>query len=144
MKEKIILVYKDIQGEIAEEIIWSEKLNNGYHRVENIPFFAPNLAYNDIVTVEEDNGLLYFNELIESSGHSTIQIIFFKENKVKIVLKKLESLGCSWEEMKNQPYFALDVNQDVDFFKVRKVLNIEFENGTLDFKESCLSDRHIS
>lgn len=143
MKAKVVLVYKDIEDEIAEETIWSEKLDNGYYRIDNIPLYAPNLSYNDIIAVEEDEGVLYFDDLIESSGHSTIQIIFFKEDEAKGVLTKLEKLGCSWEGMKSQPYYSVDVSPSVNYADVRQILDEEAEKEILDYKESCLAENHI-
>ena len=70
------LVYHDLEGKLAIESIWAEK-EGQYYRVKNIPFFAPNVAYNDLISVEADHDELFFDHLIKPSGHSTIQIIFF-------------------------------------------------------------------
>lgn len=105
-------------------------------------FYAPNLALNDIISVENDEGNLYFDELIEPSGHSTIQIIFFHENEIKRLLNALEKIGCKWEGMKGQPYFAVDIPSKIDFKLVRRLLDIEFNKQILDFKETCLSENH--
>ena len=141
MKSKVVLVYKDVEGKIAEEKVWANPEGKNY-KIDNIPFYAPNLAFNDIVRVENDNGTLYFDDLVEPSGHSTIQIIFFKESEIKRVLYTLEQLGCHWEGMENQPYFAIDVPPNIEYKQIRFFLNSEFENKILDFKESCLSERH--
>jgi Domain of unknown function (DUF4265) len=119
MKAKVVLVYKNIEDEITEETIWAEKLENGYYKIDNIPFYAPNLAYNDVIAVEDDEGVLYFDDLIESSGHSTIQIIFFKENEAKEILSKLEYIGCRWEGMKNQPYYSVDIPPNINYINVK-------------------------
>ncbi|MCB9344166.1 MAG: DUF4265 domain-containing protein [Lewinellaceae bacterium] len=139
MKSKVILVYKDIEDEIAEEVIWAEELENGYYRIDNIPFYAPNLAYNDVIAVEDDEGVLYFDNLIKSSGHSTVQIIFFKEIEAKRVLPKLESLGCNWEGIKDQPYYSIDIPPNINYSNVKQFLDEQSENKILDYKESCLA-----
>lgn len=141
MREKVVLVYKDIEGEIAEETIWVEHVGKNF-KVDNIPFYAPNVAINDIISVEDDNGTLYFDELVKSSGHSTLQIIFFKQAEIKRVLKSMERMGCHWEGMEGQPYFAIDIPPNVDYKKIRQFLDHEFDNKTLDFKEACLSENH--
>lgn len=141
MKNKIVLVYKDIEGRLAEETIWGQLVEENY-KVDNIPFYAPNLALNDIISVEDDDGVLYFNELIKPSGHSTIQVIFFNQEEIKRVTKVVEQLGCQWEGMKNQPYFAVDVPFNVDYRPVRQFLIQELNNQILDFKEACLSENH--
>lgn len=141
MKSKIVLVYKDVEGEIAEETVWANAEGKNY-KIDNIPFYAPNLAFNDIISVENDDGTLYFDDLVKPSGHSTIQIIFFKESEIKRVLNTLEKMGCKWEGMENQPYFAVDVPPNIEYKQIRGILNTEFDNKALDFKESCLSEKH--
>jgi hypothetical protein len=142
MKNKVILVYKDIEGEIAEETIWV-KPENGNYKIDNIPFYAPNLALNDIISVENDDGVFYFDELIKPSGHSTLQIIFFKEKEIIRVMKIIEQMNCKWEGMENQPYFAIDVPPKVNYNEIKKFLNNELDNKVLDFKEACLGENHI-
>lgn len=142
MRKKIVLTYKDIEGNIAEETIWTIQLDNGNHKVDNIPFYAMNIALDDIVSVEIDDGIFYFNDLIEPSGHSTIQIIFFEKEKSKEILSDLEKFGCKWEGMNEQPYYAVDVPTDIDYGKIKTFLNKQLEKGILDYKESCLSLNH--
>lgn len=139
MRTKVILVYKDVEGRIAEESVWAEKIENGYYRIDNIPFYAPNLAFNDIIAIEEDEGVFYFDDLIKSSGHSTVQIILFKENESNEVLSKLENLGCKWEGMKNQSYYSIDIPPNINYSSVKLFLDEQFEKGILDYKESCLA-----
>ncbi|PLK42062.1 DUF4265 domain-containing protein [Emticicia sp. TH156] len=142
MKTKIIVVYKDIEDEISEETLWSEILENGYYKIDNIPLYAPNLALNDIINVEDDDGVLYFDSIIEYSGHSTLQIVFIMEEKSMEILAKLVDFGCSWEGMKNTAYFAIDVPPNADYSEIKKYLNEKYQRGILDYKEACLSEMH--
>ncbi|MFN9319088.1 MAG: DUF4265 domain-containing protein [Chitinophagales bacterium] len=123
MRKKVTIVYKDIEDNIAEELVWCIKMDDNY-KVDNIPFYAPNLSLNDI---------------IQESGHSTIQIIFLEPEESENVLKKLEEFGCSWEGMENIPYYAIDIPPQIDYIKVKDFLNLELSNNILDFKESCLA-----
>lgn len=141
MKNKVVLVYKDNEGEIAEETVWVQQVGENY-KIDNIPFYAPNLALNDLISVENDEGTLYFDELIEASGHSTVQVIFFKAGEAERVLKSIEQLSCQWEGMIGQPYFAVDIPPNINYKKVRQLLDVEFDNKILDFKEASLSENH--
>jgi hypothetical protein len=141
MKNKVVLVYRDNEGEIAEETVWVQQVGENF-KIDNIPFYAPNLSRNDLISVEDDEGTLYFDKLIEASGHSTVQVIFFKAGESERVLKSIEQLSCQWEGMKGQPYFAVDIPPNVNYKKVRQLLDIEFDNKNLDFKEACLSENH--
>lgn len=60
MENKVILTYYDIEGNIAEEKLWIQPLDNNEYQIKNIPFFAPNVAYDDKISVEEEDGYLYF------------------------------------------------------------------------------------
>lgn len=76
---KINFVYYDLDEELATESVWAEKENN-YYRIKNIPFFAPNISYDDLISVEEDEEELFFEDIIETSGNSTLQIIIYNKN----------------------------------------------------------------
>jgi len=138
MRKKVTLVYKNLAGEIGEETIWAEPVDEGYYKVDNIPFFATNLAYNDIISVEDENGVLYFNNLIKASGHSTLQIVFFEKSKENDVLKRLEEMGCEWEGMQGGGYYAVDVPPDKDYNAIIKMLDVKHQNSVLDYKEACV------
>jgi hypothetical protein len=141
MKVKVVVVYKDLEDKISEESIWTEKLENGYYRIDNIPFYTPNLAYNDMIAIEEEEGIFYFADLIERSGHATIQIIFFKENEIEYTLSNLEKLGCAWEGMKNQAYFSVDIPPNINYLVIKEFLDEQAAKDMLDYKESCLSEK---
>ena len=142
-QNRVVLVYKDSEGKIANETIWVQVEGNNF-KVDSIPFFAPNLAMNDIISVEYDEGTMYFDGLIYPSGHSTIQIIFFQLDAVNKVLKILEGIGCTWEGLKNNPYFTIDIPTTVNYEVVRDFLNRKLAEKILDFKEACLSDIHAA
>lgn len=141
-KNKVIFTYYDVEDNIAEETLWIEVLNNDEYQIKNIPFFAPNIAYNDIIKVENDEGILYFDKIIKTSEHSTIQVVFFKTEIIEDVIKEIESLGCFWEGMNNQKLLAIDIPNNVNFNKIKEYLNDQFEKNVLDYKESCLSETH--
>lgn len=143
MRTRITLTYKDLDGNFAQETIWAEDLGEGRFKVDNIPFFAPNLALNDIITAEEEDGILHFEQILEVSGHSTLQIIFFQPDQSSGVLARLEALGCAWEGMKNQPYFSVDIPVSVDYPLVKNLLKVYCQKDILDYREACLSLVHL-
>lgn len=134
---KVVLVYRDLEGRISEESIWVQPVGINY-KIDNIPFYAPNLALNDVISVENDEGILYFDELIEASGHATIQLIFFQGKESGKVLEHLEKMGCTWEGMKDQPYFAINVPPTIDYKGVKDFLDDKLKSKVLDYKEACL------
>jgi hypothetical protein len=139
--DKVILVYKDVEGNLSKEFIWAEPKGNHFE-VRSVPFFAPNIALYDIIATEKDNGLLYFDALVESSGHTTIQIIMFIENEKNRIINNLQDLGCYWEGMHNQMYLAVSIPPNLAYRKIKKNLDKECEKSVLDYKEACISDNH--
>lgn len=137
---KIKLVYHDLEGNLATEGVRASK-EGEYYRVKNVPFFAPNLAYNDLISVENDEGELFFDSLIEASGHTTLQIIFFKHEFVDQVTEDLVKFNCDWEGSHVKEYISVDVPKTVNYSEVRKYLNQKFEEGILDFTEPCLAHK---
>ena len=56
---KILLTYKNGEGDIKVESVWAIK-QGGNYKVVNIPFFVPNISWGDIVSVEMDVGRIAF------------------------------------------------------------------------------------
>ncbi|AQX03379.1 MULTISPECIES: DUF4265 domain-containing protein [Elizabethkingia] len=142
MDKKVILTYYDIDGNTAVETLWAEFKEDIKYQIKNIPFFASSLAFDDIITVEEENGDLHFHEIINASEHSTLQIVFFNEKEISRVIKDIELLNCSWEGMYSQKLLAVDVPPNVNYSIVKEYLTMQLNNNIIDFKESCLSETH--
>ncbi|QIH34489.1 DUF4265 domain-containing protein [Sphingobacterium sp. DR205] len=144
MNKKVILTYYDVEENLAEEALWIEPLEDNKYQVKNVPFFAPNIAYNDIITVEDDEGNLYFEELVKASEHSTIQIVIFNEREANEIIKNIEHFGCSWEGMENQTILAVDVPPSVNYSIFKKYLDKNLTENIFDYKEACLSETHLN
>ncbi len=140
-EKKILLVYKDFDDVFQIESVWAEKMDE-YYRIVNIPFFAKNVAYGDIVAVENDGGSLYFDSLIKPSGHSTIQMIINDPNELKGIGNTLVSMGCDWEESHIKGYISIDIPKNVDYTQIRKYLEEGLSQNKWDYREACLSDEH--
>jgi hypothetical protein len=138
---KILLTYKDDEGAYKIESVWATK-EGEYYRINNIPFFAANIALNDLVSVEEDNGALYFNALIEPSGHSAVQMIIFNENEIVQIGKELEQFGCTWEGSHIKTLISIDIPNEVSYNIVKQFLDKGEKDGRWSYKEACLSHEY--
>ena len=138
---KLILTYHLPNGEIARESIWVKPVG-AHYQVDNIPFFAPGIAANDIVSAEAENGELHFEELITPSGHSTIQVVMFEMEEKDRITRQIEHLNCSWEGFKRM--IAIDIPVSLEYKPVKDFLESEQNKQVLDYKEACLSDEHRS
>lgn len=138
---KVLFVYKSEDGDFQLESLWAEKVGK-YYRVLNTPFFISNIAYHDIISVEMDEGELYFDNLIKPSGHSTIQMIIFNADKVDQIGAELVNMGCDWEGSHLKGYISIDVPANIAYRKIEQYLKKGLVNKTWDYKEACLSAIH--
>lgn len=140
MDVKIKLVYYNQVGNIDVESVWSKK-EGEFYRIKNIPFFASNLSYNDLVKVDEEDGELFFDELVEPSGHSTLQIIFFDEKIISQVTAYFIEQGCSWEGSHKKNYISVDVPADIKYNNIKGHLDVLELEKKLSYKEACLAHK---
>lgn len=143
MDKKVKLTYYDLEDNLAVESVWATK-DGEYYRIKNAPFFAPNLAYNDLIKVEIDEGELHFDELIEASEHSTLQIVIYNKEDMESITKQIEKLNCNWEGSHLETYISVDIPCDINYKKIKEYIGNMRSENKLDYKESCLSTLHQS
>lgn len=112
-----------------------------FYQVENIPLFAPNIAYGDLISATEEDGELHFDGLIEACGHSTIQMIIFGDGDALEIGAIFERSGCTWEGSHLKNYIAIDVPKEINYSSIKSLLEEGRENGRWDYKEACLAHR---
>lgn len=142
--QKIVIDYLDQNNELSRESIWGEIYKPDQYFIRSIPFFALNLAFDDLIQVEIENEMLYFDDLIKPSNNSTLRIVFFN-NDIKCIekiLTTLESYLCGWECFESRHYYAINIPEKVDYALIKKYLDDRMD--FLDYEELCLSDKHSS
>ncbi|HCT9516087.1 DUF4265 domain-containing protein [Acinetobacter baumannii] len=131
--QKIVIDYLDKNNELSKELIWGEMYRTDQYIVRSIPFFAPNLAFDDLIQVEIDDETLYFNDLIKPSNNSTLRVVFFN-NDIKCIekiLTTLESYLCGWEGFVGRHYYAINIPKKVNYILVKEFL--DGKSGFLDY-----------
>lgn len=106
-----------------------------YHRIDNIPFFAPGLACGDLIRTRAEGDQLWLEALIEESGHATVWAICRDEQMKDEVRSSAASLGCSSELSHNPRYVSIDVPPEVDRAAVRRMLDLGEQVGKWEFAE---------
>jgi len=105
LEEKILIrYYSQVLEEIVVETFWAEIIdeNKGLYKVDNIPFYGPELSCEDIIFAEFDNDeeRITFRKVVESSGNSTIQVVVLDDSFIVEKLKEdLSDLGCDSEKI---------------------------------------------
>lgn len=141
------IIVKDLRSAVDDwppvdqEAIWALNLGRGRYKVDNVPFFAKNLSFGDIVQTESaDHEMPYVSAVLERSGHSTYRVIVNANlnekqhgeyHELLAALKHLRvSIEAGWEH-----FFAIDVPIGVPVQAVYEVLELGVEYDIWDFEE---------
>ena len=141
--KKLFLNLEVIDGypPVSMESIWAEVTEEGYLKINNIPFYSKEISLGDIVSgiQTEENYLLYDKTIIHSKN-STLRIVFFNENqkfKDKI-LTKLIDLGCESEAF-NANFHAINIPIQVDIEEIYNFFDEFVETNDLDYDTGYLA-----
>lgn len=84
----------------ATETIWVAPLGGRDYRLENSPFYAFGISYQDIARGKEEAGSVLFDGVVSTGGHSTYRIIKNKDasSQFEKYWLPLHGIGCTFEE----------------------------------------------
>lgn len=135
---KLRVPFTNSAGEAETETIWTLKREDGYE-IDNIPFYAKELAVGDIVSAELDKeGLLWYSKLVRASGHSTVRLWFSDARDVSMARDELRRLSCASEVSDLPRLVAVDVPPTVSYARVKEFLEEGERAGTFEYQEACL------
>ena len=122
--DSLIKIYVDLPHHWATggEAFWAEALGGDRYRLENVPFYAYDLNFHDVVEARaastgEKPAIL---RVISRSGNQTLRVFFedgVGEDEQLARLQSLSPLRVSFERCSAQ-YFALDLEPDADLSRV--------------------------
>lgn len=127
---KVILRH---EGEEADDVLveslWATPVGPDLYRLENSPFYAYGVSWNDIVEARDihGDGRLEFVRVHAKSGHATFRLasVFEDGSPRKDVpdaaVQPLLDLGCSYEGT-HPGYLSFDVPPDADWNAVIEYL----------------------
>ena len=91
-KKILFRYYSDLLEDTVVETMWAEiiDLEKGYYKLDNIPFFGPLIATDDIFYAEydEDEERLVYKKTIETSGNSIVQVIILEKGFDKEIIRE--------------------------------------------------------
>ena len=138
--------HSDVLDEETVETMWATIVDKdkGLYKLDNIPFYAPLVASDDIVFAEFDDQeqMLTYRRTVEYSGNSTVQIVLMDKSKdVNQIRDLFKELGCISEKV-NERYFSMEIPSTLDYINIKKKLDeLEIEE-IIGYAEPCLSDVH--
>ena len=138
---KVFFVLEQNEGypPVGTEGLWATITPDGFYELDNIPFYAQEVSYKDVIQAMPDvDNALYFKQVIRRSGHSTVRVIVFDLNERDNLKRSLEELGCSWEGGSEPSLIAVDIPKNVNVSSVLMFLHNGFNQGCWDYEESCI------
>jgi hypothetical protein len=114
------------------------------YKLDNIPFYAPSIASEDIVLAEYDESekMLTYRKTIEYSGNSTIHVVVMdKTTEINTIRDSFKEYGCTSERL-NDGYFAMEIPAGLDYNPIKEKLDELERQEIIGYAESCLSNEH--
>jgi hypothetical protein len=122
----------------ATETVWAERLGADRFRLRNVPFYAYDLSYGDIVRGVVRSGGLTLESIVERGGHSTYRLFVTDTEVLQRFLEfwlPLERLGCTLERA-TERLIAVDVPPEANIHATYEVLKEGEAAGIWDFEEA--------
>jgi hypothetical protein len=131
-------------GKIIKETLWAIDLGNQSYQIDSISFFAFSVACGDIFSAVLENGVLVAKELLQSSGNSTVRIIFIKYFLIDTIREiLLVEYACDSEVSNYLPQLiAVDIPSHIDYTPIKLFLDKGEANGEWKYAATCLSAIH--
>lgn len=130
--------YNTPENEYGIESAWAIPEGENF-KLDNILFYAPEYSLGDVVSVEDRNGELFVNGLVQESGHSTVRIILSDKADVVPLREQLKKLGCDSEISDVSILISVDIPPEVDYSIIKNLL-VEGENlSKWSYEESCIA-----
>ena len=138
--------YSNVLEQETVETMWATIVDkdNGLFKLDNIPFYGPFVASDDIIFAEFDQAeqMLTYRRTVEYSGNSIIQVVLLDKSKdINDIRKIFEDLGCESEKV-NDGYFSMEVPADKDYRPIKQRLTELEETAIIGYTEPCLSEKH--
>ncbi len=130
---------------VSTEGLWAEPLGGDRYRVDNTPWFARNLAADDVVVARAGrDGVLWAMDKLQSSGRLTIRVVPFRagglRGDLQSVLNAFRPFGVTGEGVHQYGIVALDVPPDADLTSIKDLLRAGRADGRWDYEEGCIND----
>jgi hypothetical protein len=124
---KVLFRVPEDDGSAHVETLWATSLGGDQYKLDNSPFYAYSVSWEDIVYAPFDPSeeRPTFQRVVKKSGNRTVRVIFDPPiedgNSSDTVLQGLVVLGCSYEGA-NRGYMSINIPPEVELQQVREYL----------------------
>ncbi|MYW65531.1 DUF4265 domain-containing protein [Streptomyces sp. SID8379] len=132
---------------VAFEEVSVKALGDHLYELASPPAFANRLAVGDVVRVVHHGSpeQVWVDSIIESSGHSTVRVVFFRaagQDSEDNLRRELVRLGAKIHETTLDGMISVDIPAEVDYEAVRTVLQEGESRNFWEFDEGAISSLH--
>lgn len=140
---KVKFAVPNEEGSCEVETLWATDLGESNYKLDNSPFYAYSVSWEDIVyaPLDEPDGMPTFERVVYKSGNRTIRIIFDDAvefgNASLELLDKLVARGCSYEGA-NSKYIVVNIPPAVDLTGVVEFLkqsDVQWEHADPTYEQ---------
>lgn len=131
---KVAFDLKDTGWKIAFETMWAKDLGSSKYLLMNSPFYAYGYSFQDVVSGDIKEGQIVINGIHRIGGHSTYRIFVRDKDRFHVQWKKLEKLGCTYEQATKSLY-AIDVLPEIKIEEVYNLLRQGEQDNVWQFEE---------
>jgi len=125
--------------EHATESLWALNLGDDRYQIQNVPFHAYGVSYDDIVLAKaNDEGQLIVQAVRERGGHSTYRVILnphTTDEEFERAWKKLASIGSTYERATDR-LIAIDIPPETDIYEAYAALESGEKENVWGFEEA--------
>jgi Domain of unknown function (DUF4265) len=122
----------------STESVWATAVGHDRYRIQNVPFYAYGVSYDDVVIAKASHGQLVFQGVSQRGGHSTYRVILNGDTtneEFEAAWQKLESLGCTYERAGDR-LIAIDVPPETNIYEAYDVLQAGERTSIWGFEEA--------
>lgn len=132
----------------TSEGLWAEQVGPDLYRLDNTPWYARGVSYNDIVrAVPGDDGRLEAVGVEQAGGHMTIRLIPSgpgdRAELMPAVGDAFRALGASWEGDQTEGILAIDIPPSADHPELKRILVEGYVADRWDYKESDITQEWL-
>ncbi|MFB7557079.1 DUF4265 domain-containing protein [Streptomyces brevispora] len=132
---------------VAFEELKVKSVGNHQYELLSPPAFAKRLAVGDVIRVLHHGSPeeIWVDSVIESSGHSTVRVVFFRaagQDPEDNLRRELDRLGAQIHETSFHGMIAVDIPGTADYEAVRAVLEEGESRNLWEFDEGSISPLH--
>lgn len=138
---KIFFKWTDPDRGLMSESVWAESLSSDKFRINNVPFFAYGISYNDIVSAKIKENIFIFDELVKRGGHSTLRVFFSSEDNSmqEELFTELNTLGATVERATGQ-LVAIDIPPSINLQPIIELLKDGESKGVWNYEEGYIAN----